>query len=76
MSPEGIEYGCILHGHSTAPQPQGPIKVLQAGGKPVGIDFKNPLAEKSEFVVTFDNQCFSLANKLAGPLDPGKATNF
>jgi len=55
VSPENIEYNCILHGHSTAPQPQGPFKVIQVGGKPLSIDFKNPLAEKVEFVVTFDN---------------------
>jgi hypothetical protein len=37
--------------------------------KPAGIDFKNPLNEKCEFVVTFDNPNFSLASKLPGPID-------
>jgi hypothetical protein len=59
-----------LYGHSTAPQPQGPHKIL--GGKPVGLEFKNPLIEKAQFIVTFDNSCFSLAAKLPDSLDPGK----
>ena len=42
----------------------------------IGIDFKNPLNEKCEFLVTFDNPNFSLASKLPGPLEPGKATNL
>ncbi len=46
------------------------------GAKPIEIDFKNPLIEKCEFTVTFDNPNFSLANKLPGPLDPGKATKL
>lgn len=74
-SPEGMEYTCLLFGKSSAPQPQGPIKV-PLGAKPIGIDFKNPLNEKVEFVATFDNPNFSLASKPAGPLDPGKQTNF
>lgn len=36
------------------------------------ITFKNPLNEKVEFAVTFDNTNFNLASKGAGPLDPGK----
>lgn len=74
-SPEGMEYSCLLFGKSSAPQPQGPIKV-PAGAKPIGIDFKNPLVEKVEFTAVFDNANFSLASKPAGALDPGKATNF
>lgn len=74
-SPDGMEYTCLLFGKSTAPQPQGPIK-CPAGAKPAGVDFKNPLNEKCEFLVTFDNANFSLASKLPGPLDPGKVTNF
>ena len=74
-SPEGMEYSCLLFGKSLAPQPQGPIKCAP-GAKPVGIDFKNPLNEKCEFNVTFDNPNFNLASKLPGPLDPGKVTNL
>lgn len=74
-SPEGIEYNCMLYGRSSAPQPQGPIK-CPVGAKPAGIDFKNPLNEKCEFNVTFDNPNFSLASKLPGPLEPGKVTNL
>ena len=58
-----------------APQPQGPFK-CPAGAKPAAIDFKNPLNEKCEFAVTFDYPNFSLASKLPGPLDPGKATSL
>ena len=77
VSPENIEYSCILQGQSTAPQPQGPFKVALPGGKPLdGPKFKNPLPEKAEFISTFDNPCFSLANKPAGPLDPGKEMAF
>lgn len=72
-SPEGMDYTCLLFGKSTAPQPQGPIK-CPAGAKPAAVDFKNPLNEKCEFQVTFDNPNFSLASKLPGPLDPGKVT--
>lgn len=74
-SPEGIEYNAMLFGRASAPQPQGPIK-CPVGAKPAGIDFKNPLNEKSEFLVTFDNVNFSLASKLPGPLEPGKVTNL
>lgn len=74
-SPEGLEYTCMLYGRSAAPQPQGPIK-CPGGAKPAGIDFKNPLNEKAEFICTFDNPNFSLASKPAGPLDPGKLTNL
>jgi len=38
------------------------------------VDFKNPLNEKSEFAVNFDNPNFSLASKLPGLVDPGKVT--
>lgn len=72
-SPEGMDYTCLLFGKSTAPQPQGPIK-CPTGAKPAAVDFKNPLNEKCEFQVTFDNANFSLASKLPGPLDPGKVT--
>lgn len=74
-SPEGMEYTCLLFGKSSAPQPQGPIKCVP-GAKPVGVDFKNPLNEKCEFIVNFDNPNFSLGSKLPGPLDPGKITNL
>jgi len=74
-SPEGMEYSCLLFGKSTAPQPQGPIK-CPTGAKPAAVDFKNPLNEKCDFTVSFDNANFSLASKLPGPLDPGKMTNF
>lgn len=66
-SPDGIEYTCLLYGYGTAPQPQGPVKI--AAGKPVGIEFKNPLSEKAEFMVNFDNSCFSLTAKLGAPLE-------
>jgi hydrocephalus-inducing protein len=72
-SPDGMDYTCLLYGKATAPQPQGPIK-CPTGSKPATIDFKNPLNEKCEFLVAFDNANFSLASKLPGPLDPGKAT--
>lgn len=74
-SPEGMEYSCLLFGKAQAPQPQGPIKCAP-GAKPVGVDFKNPLNEKCEFAVNFDNPNFQLASKLPGPLDPGKVTNL
>lgn len=74
-STEGMEYSCLLLGKATAPLPQGPVK-CPPGAKPAGIDFKNPLNEKCEFVVTFDNPNFSLASKLPGPIDPGKITNL
>jgi len=74
-SPDGMDYTCLLFGKSTAPQPQGPIK-CPAGAKPAAVDFKNPLNEKCEFLVTFDNANFSLASKLPGPLDPGKVTSL
>lgn len=74
-SPEGMEYSCLLLGKATAPLPQGPVK-CPPGAKPAGIDFKNPLNEKCEFIVTFDNPNFSLASKLPGPIDPGKVTNL
>mmetsp|Transcript_8824 Transcript_8824/g.8166 ORF Transcript_8824/g.8166 Transcript_8824/m.8166 type:complete len:114 (+) Transcript_8824:415-756(+) len=70
-----MEYTCLLNGESIAPKPQGPIKCLP-GAKPANIDFKNPLIEKCEFTVNFDNANFSLANKLPGPLDPGKVTSL
>lgn len=75
QSPEGMEYSCLLFGKSSAPQPQGPIKI-STGAKSAGIDFKNPLNEKCEFQVSFDNNNFSLASKLPGPLEPGKAVNL
>jgi len=75
QSPEGMEYSCLLFGKSQAPQPQGPIKI-SPGAKAAGVDFKNPLNEKSEFSVSFDNNNFSLASKLPGPLEPGKSVNL
>lgn len=48
QSPEGMEYSCLLFGKSSAPQPQGPIRI-STGAKSAGIDFKNPLNEKCEF---------------------------
>lgn len=74
-SPEGMEYSCLLFGKSSAPQPQGPIKVVP-GAKPVGVEFKNPLNEKSDFMVNFDNPNFVLASKLPGPLEPGKGISL
>lgn len=74
-SPEGMEYTCLLFGKSTAPVPQGPIKCVP-GNKPSQVDFKNPLNEKCEFTVTFDNPNFSLASKLPGPIEPGKVTGL
>lgn len=65
----------MLFGKAQAPQPQGPIKCAP-GAKPIGVDFKNPLNEKCEFSVNFDNANFQLASKLPGPLDPGKVTNL
>lgn len=75
QSAEGMEYSCLLFGKSSAPQPQGPISCAP-GAKPVGIDFKNPLNEKVEFTVSFDNANFSLASKGLGPLEPGKSVNL
>ena len=69
-SPENIEYTCLLYGHSTAPQPQGPFKI--STGKPITIEFKNPLIEKAQFIATFDNPIFSLASKMPDVLEPGK----
>lgn len=74
-SPEGMDYTCLLYGKATAPQPQGPIK-CPTGAKPAAVDFKNPLSEKCEFLVTFDNANFSLASKLPGPLEAGKVTSL
>lgn len=74
-SPEGIEYTCLLYGKSIAPQPQGPIR-CPPGAKPAAIDFKNPLNEKQDFMVTFDNPNFSLASKPPQAVDPGKTTNL
>ena len=78
VSPEGLEYTCMLYGRSSAPQPQGPIKInLDAkGAKPIGIDFKNPLNEKTEFNTMFDNPNFSMTSKPIGVLDPGKVTTI
>lgn len=70
-----MEYSCLLFGKSSAPQPQGPISCAP-GAKPVGVDFKNPLNEKVDFSVNFDNANFSLASKLPGPLEPGKGTSL
>ena len=69
-NPDGVEYSCLLYGHTSAPQPQPITKI--ANTKTANIDFKNPLSEKCEFTIRFDNPCFSLAAKLPGPLDPGK----
>ena len=69
-SPENIEYTCLLYGHSSAPTPQGPFKI--STGKPVPIEFKNPLIEKAQFIATFDNPIFSLASKMPDVLEPGK----
>jgi hydrocephalus-inducing protein len=69
-SPEGIEYTCMLYGKSIAPQPQGPVRIQP--GKPEGIEFKNPLNEKQDFIVTFDNQNFTLQSKPPQGIDPGK----
>jgi hypothetical protein len=74
-SPEGMEYTCLLYGKSTAPQPQGPIK-CPAGAKPAAVDFKNPLIEKCEFQVAFDNANFTAGSKPPGPLEPGKVTSL
>ena len=59
-----------MYGHSTAPQPQGPFKI--PAGKPVAIEFRNPLIEKAQFIATFDNPMFSLASKMPDFLEPGK----
>jgi len=74
-SAEGMEYSCLLFGKSSAPQPQGPIK-CSVGAKSQGTDFKNPLNEKAEFFVSFDNQNYSMASKGLGVLEPGKLTNI
>ena len=66
-NPEGMEYNCLLFGYSTAPQPQGPIKIVHTKTSPV--DFKNPLSEKCEFNIRFDNPCFTLATKPPGPIE-------
>lgn len=73
-SPENIEYTCLLYGNSTAPQPQGPFKI--PAGKPVTIEFKNPLVEKAQFIATFDNPSFMLASKMPDFLEPGKPTQL
>lgn len=72
----------MLYGHSTAPQPQGPFKIGggakgEKGGKgsssSVSIEFKNPLAEKAQFIATFDNPTFMLSSKMPDFLEPGKS---
>jgi hypothetical protein len=65
----------MLYGKSIAPQPQGPIECLP-GAKPSQVDFKNPLNEKQDFVVNFDNPNFSLASKPPQGVDPGKVTQL
>jgi len=69
-NPDGVEYSCLLYGHSSAPQPYGPIKIMT--GKVVNVDFKNPLTEKTEFIFRFDNPSFSIGGKPPGLIDPGK----
>eukprot|EP01022_Parablepharisma_sp_SALTPOND_P020800 TRINITY_DN386_c0_g1_i3.p1 TRINITY_DN386_c0_g1~~TRINITY_DN386_c0_g1_i3.p1 ORF type:complete len:4093 (+),score=589.86 TRINITY_DN386_c0_g1_i3:873-13151(+) len=73
-NPDGVEYTCLLYGHGTAPQPQPITKVPH--GKTSAIDFKNPFSEKCEFTIRFDNPCFSLANKLPGPIEAGKSVQL
>jgi hypothetical protein len=60
----------MLYGKSIAPQPQGPVRIQP--GKPESIEFKNPLNEKQDFIVTFDNQNFTLQSKPPQGIDPGK----
>ena len=69
-SPDGGDYTCLLQGLCVAPSPQGPIKIPV--GKPVNVGFRNPLSEKCDFSIHFDNENFSNAGKPGGPLDPGK----
>jgi hydrocephalus-inducing protein len=69
-NPDGVEYTCLLYGHTSAPQPQPITKI--ANTKTANIEFKNPLSEKCDFTIRFDNPCFSLATKLPGPIDPGR----
>ena len=66
-NPEGIEYSCLLFGHATAPQPQGPFKVQHQ--KTVNVDFRNPLSEKCEFNIRFDNPSFTIGGKPPGVID-------
>jgi len=56
-NPDVVEYSCLLYGHSSAPHPYGPIKIMT--GKVVNVDVKNPLTEKTEFIFRFDNPSFS-----------------
>eukprot|EP00830_Metopus_es_P004011 TRINITY_DN13708_c0_g1_i2.p1 TRINITY_DN13708_c0_g1~~TRINITY_DN13708_c0_g1_i2.p1 ORF type:complete len:852 (-),score=171.11 TRINITY_DN13708_c0_g1_i2:10-2565(-) len=73
-NPEGVEYSCLLYGNGTAPQPQSITKIMHT--KTVNIEFKNPLSEKCEFSIRFDNPCFTLATKLPGPIESGKGVSL
>lgn len=73
-NPDGVEYSCLLYGHASAPQPQPITKIMNT--KTVNIEFKNPLSEKCEFAIRFDNPCFTLATKLPGPLESGKGVSL
>jgi hydrocephalus-inducing protein len=73
-NPDGAEYSCLLYGHGTAPQPQPITKIMHTKTAP--IDFKNPLSEKCEFTIRFDNPCFTLATKLPGPIEAGKPVSL
>ena len=67
---DGVEYTCLLYGHGVAPQPQSITKIMHT--KTANVDFKNPLSEKCEFSIRFDNPCFTLAAKPPGPIEAGK----
>jgi len=69
-NPEGVEYTCLLYGHASAPQPSGPFKIMN--GKTLPIDFTNPLLEKADVNVRFDNACFTLQGKPPGTVEPRK----
>ena len=73
-SPNGVEYTCLLYGHGAPPQPQPITKIQNA--KAVNIEFRNPLSEKCEFMIRFDNPCFTLATKLPVTIDSGKSISL
>eukprot|EP00826_Nyctotherus_ovalis_P009987 TRINITY_DN12651_c0_g2_i3.p1 TRINITY_DN12651_c0_g2~~TRINITY_DN12651_c0_g2_i3.p1 ORF type:complete len:921 (+),score=283.65 TRINITY_DN12651_c0_g2_i3:189-2951(+) len=73
-NPNGVEYTCLLYGHGMPPQPQ-PITKIQ-NTKAVNVEFKNPLSEKYEFTVRFDNPCFTVATKMPVVIDSGKAISL
>ncbi|KAL8431117.1 hypothetical protein Efla_004638 [Eimeria flavescens] len=68
---DGQEFKALLIGRATAPEAQGPMKVLKSKGLPV--EFKNPLDLARDFTAQVDQAAFSL-DKRAFRLEPRKST--